>query len=121
MSRAFNRDLAWHGFKLRIDHQLRPNRTSTQLGAGEVQIILLFETMIGEFIAGSHADSPRLPVGTDQVDCRNLTFLAAVLCECRYFKWLAVCAQYCSGAFIKPFGRNANAAVRRAPPINSPA
>src|SRR5215469_7743249 len=112
---------AWHRGKFRIEDQLRTNGTVAQLRSGQIQVIPFLETVIGEFVACGHPDSSRLSVGIDEVDSRDLGFLAAVFRIGGNLERLSMSAKNRAAAFVKPFRWRANRARSRPPAVPAPA
>src|ERR1700730_7636031 len=111
---TLDRHAAWHRMKIRVQHNLRAQRRSAKFGTREIQVISLFELVIGEFVSSGHADAAGLACGIDQIDSRYFGFLAAVFGVGRHDERLAVGAQNRAGAFVKPFRRRADATRLRA-------
>ena len=61
--------------------QLGPERTLSELGMGEPEIVELLGDMVGKFIAQRKTQPVRRPVRPDQVEADNFRLFAAVLGE----------------------------------------
>ena len=73
-----------------IHHEFWPKGTSAQLRAREVQIILLFELMIGKLIADRKAHAIRPAIRSDQVNACDLSLFATILGVSGNVEWLSV-------------------------------
>src|SRR5207248_4283664 len=98
------RDAGSHsnGVELRVNHHLRPKGTTAKLGAGQVEIIFLFEFVIGKLVSSRHPDSIRLSVGGNQIQTRNLGLLAAVFRVPGNVEGFSMRSQREACAFVKP-------------------
>lgn len=61
--------------------QLRANRADTQLGMRQIQVVLAFGDVVGEFIADGETQPVRGAIRADQVQPDQFRFLAAIECE----------------------------------------
>ena len=68
-----------NGLEFWIDHKFWSKRTGAKFGAGEVEIVFLFELMIRKFVTYSHSNSIKPSIGSDEVDAGDLSFLSAIL------------------------------------------
>ena len=106
--RALDLTSPGHGGKFRRDDQFRPERAGAHFRSREVQVIFLFEHVVGKFIAQRQAHAPRPPVRPDNVAARDFRLLAAVLGVGRHEQRFAMRAQNRPIALVKPFRRGAD-------------
>ena len=74
MLTASDGNLARNGVELGIDHQFWSDGASTQLRTGKVEVVPLFETMVGKLIPLSHPDAYGLPCGRNKIHACDLGF-----------------------------------------------
>ena len=106
--------------KIRVQHQLGPNRTSPQFGPCQVQVIPPLETVVAELVALRHPEAPRSARCIHHVHARDLRFLAAIVRVFRYRERFAMGPQIRAATLIEPLGRNADGAGRRLPLLHAP-
>src|SRR5579863_9683713 len=118
---ALDHHLARHRLKIRVEHELGPDRTGANLRTRQVQIILLLELMIGKLVSGGHAHAPRHSRRIRKIDAGDFALFAAIFRVRGSFQGFAMRAQDRTRSFIEPFRRCANLPGRWAPSLDSPA
>lgn len=102
-----DRHFAGDQVEVGIHHQFRSGRAGAQLRGSEIEIVLLLELVIREFISHHHSDAPRHAGAVDDIDAGDLGFLAAVRRVSGEFQRLHVSSQDGASAFVKPLRRHA--------------
>src|SRR6185437_680173 len=105
---ALDPDSSRHTMEVWVDHKLRPHRAVAQLGMGEIEIILLFENMIGELIGHSHPDAARPSISVNHVHTSDFWFFAAIASEIRHYQRFSMGPNDGSRPLVKPFRRDAD-------------
>lgn len=100
---AFDGDTAAIVFEVGVDDEFRAEGAGAELGVGQVEIVFLFQHVVGEFVGKNEADTARFAGRIDDVSTRDFRFIATVVAETGDFEWLIVGAENGAAAFIKPF------------------
>src|SRR4051812_39223841 len=77
---AFNHDFASDRLELRVDDKLGADRTGPQFRTSQIEVILLFKTVIRKFVAHRHTNAARLALRINHVDAGDLRLFSAILC-----------------------------------------
>ena len=72
---AVNTSMAGHRIEIGIKNQFGPDGAFPQLAAGQIEVVLLLQDVIGELVTLSHADTTRLSVAVDEVDAGDFRFV----------------------------------------------
>ena len=105
--------------EIRIHHQLRSQGAGPQFGVRQVQVILLFQNVVGELVRHGHADAARISVVIDNVDAGHLGLFASVFRIGRHQKLLPVRPQRGPAAFVEPLRRDSDRARRGLSPLEA--
>src|SRR6476469_8771737 len=86
----------------------------------EIQIILLLEFVIGEFIGLDESSPPWHASIVDDIHTGDLSFFTAIKSEFRNLERFAMTAQDRAAAFVKPFRRDTDFACGRTSAFDAP-
>ena len=92
----------------------------SELGWRQVEVILLFHHVIGEFVTDGETDTARVSIAVDHVAAGDFGLLTTVVRISGYVEGFPVRSDDRPGAFVEPLGRNADGTRFRSTAFDTP-